>query len=349
MDFSKLEQLLIDLKEPKYRFLQITGDIISGRAQTYEDIFTIPFALREKLDQSLPPISLWQTKVLVSQDKKAYKALLNLADGNFIETVLLNPSPSLWSVCLSCQVGCPMACAFCATGKMGLIRNLTAEEICDQILFWRQYITNSKLKIRISNIVYMGMGEPFLNQKAVFQSLAWLTDPKLYAFGQRHISVSTCGIVPGIEAFARQFPQVNLAISLHAPSDELRERLMPVAKQFSLEQLMTSLVNYLSLTNRQLFFEYVMLSSINDDDQHALALGNLIKKSYQDKLHLIHLNLIPYNLTGDKFTGSDDKKIKRFANILKEFHISSTVRKSLGQEIAGACGQLSSTKIDQSL
>ncbi|MGI5828415.1 MAG: radical SAM protein [Patescibacteria group bacterium] len=181
-----------------------------------------------------------------------------------METVLLNPKPALWSVCISCQVGCGMGCTFCATGKMGFIRNMTAEEICDQILFWRQYIAKKKLPIRVTNIVYMGMGEPFANKEKVFESIRWLTDKNLYGFGQRHLSISTSGIVPGIREFADTFPQLNLAVSLHAPNDALRETLMPVARTYPLSELMKGLDYYVKKTNRQVFIEYILLKNIND-------------------------------------------------------------------------------------
>lgn len=340
MDFTKLQLFLSDKKEPSYRFAQIVGEVASGRAGDYEQIFTIPRQLRQDLNQNIPIISVTCEQVLNSKTKKAHKALLKLTDGNLIETVLLNSAPSLWSVCLSCQVGCAMGCQFCATGSQGLTRNLTAEEITDQILFWRQYIFQNKLKIRISNIVYMGMGEPLLNTDSVFQSLNWLIDPILYGVGQRHISISSCGIIPQIADFAQKFPQINLAISLHAPDDQLRSQLMPVNRQYPLTQLMLVLQNYLKQSNRQLFFEYVMLKDVNDTDDHAIKLGNLLKDYFADMIQLIHVNLIPYNTTNDKFCGSSEIRIKHFERILKQQHIGTTIRKSLGQDIKGACGQL---------
>jgi 23S rRNA (adenine2503-C2)-methyltransferase len=340
MDFNELQHQLQENKEPQYRYTQIASDVVSGRVSSFEDIFTIPTQLRQHLSNKLNLFSANLQSIQASSDKRAYKALLILKDDHLIETVLLNPSPNLWSVCLSCQVGCAMGCAFCATGKQGLTRNLTSEEICDQILFWRQYIAQQNLKIRITNIVYMGMGEPFTNLEAVLESIGWFIDPKLYGFGQRHISVSTCGIPAGIEALARTFPQVNLAVSLHAPSDNLRKELIPVAHQFSLEQLMSSLGTYLTTTNRQIFFEYVMLSGKNDADTYAIELGNLLTSYFPGRLHLVHVNLIPYNVTGNDFFGSTIERMEKFESILNHFHIRSTIRKSLGQDISGACGQL---------
>ncbi len=340
MNFHNLTQVLSKYNEPSYRYTQISSDVVSGRVLSFNDIFTIPISLRTTLSQELLVSSLTSQSLFVSQDRKAYKALLKLQDGQLIETVLLNPAPSLWSVCLSCQVGCPMGCTFCATGKQGFTRNLTSEEICDQILFWRQYVVSQKLKIRISNIVYMGMGEPFANLDPVLESIQWFIDPKLYGFGQRHISVSTCGIPAGIDKLAQVFPQVNLALSLHAPNDDLRKEIMPVARQFSLEEVMNSLKEYVQNTNRQVFIEYVMLAHKNDTDKHALELGNLLTSFFKDKFHLIHVNLIPYNSTGNTFIGSSIERMGKFESILTHFHISTTIRKSLGQDISGACGQL---------
>jgi len=340
MDFNKLKQYLELRKEPTYRFAQIASEVASGRVLEFDEIFTISKELRQDLAKKFKISSVKEVEVQISRGKKAYKALLELVDGKLIETVLLNPSANLWSVCLSSQVGCAMGCAFCATGKQGLKRNLSSEEIADQILFWRQYIQHHSLRHRINNVVYMGMGEPFNNQVNVFESIKWLTDPQLYGLGQRHISVSTCGIVPGIDDFAQKFPQVNLAISLHAASDSLRSKLMPVANMYSLEQLMYALNKYLEITNRQIFFEYILLSGVNDSDGQAIELGNLMKNYFGDKLHLIHINLIPFNFTGGEFSGSTQARMDKFEAILKQFHITSSIRKSLGQDIAGACGQL---------
>ncbi|PIP53427.1 23S rRNA (adenine(2503)-C(2))-methyltransferase RlmN [Candidatus Beckwithbacteria bacterium CG23_combo_of_CG06-09_8_20_14_all_34_8] len=340
MDFNRLKLLLIENGEPQYRFSQIVSEVCSGKIDSFEQLFTIPQILRNKLSSSISLISLTKHTVNISSTKKAYKALLKLKDGNLIETVLLNPTPNLWSVCLSCQAGCAMGCAFCATGQQGLKRNLTSEEICDQILFWKQYINQNKLKIRISNVVYMGMGEPLLNQENVFESIRWLIDENLYVLGQRHISVSTCGIIPGIEAFTKQNWQVNLAISLHASNDKLRTQLMPIAKQYSLSQLLDCIKTYLVKTNRQIFIEYIMLYKVNDMDSCALELGNLCKQNFSNLMHLVHVNLIPYNSTGGEFVSSDAKQMGRFSSILNQFHINSTIRQSLGQDIFGACGQL---------
>lgn len=340
MDFQKLKQFLTERQEPKYRYLQIVSEVVLARALKYEDMFIIPKKLRDELTDNIPIISVKSQNVLESRDKKSYKAILQLSDGNLIETVLISPKPKLWSVCLSCQVGCSMGCKFCATGKLGLTRNLTTEEICDQILFWKQYFTQKKLKIRINNIVYMGMGEPFVNKDNVFASIENFCQADLFGFGHRNLSVSTCGIIPVIKEFADKFPQLNLAISLHAPNQELRQKLMPIAEKYPLRKLIESIKYYLEKTNRQIFFEYILISGENDKDKDALELSQLLLDNFGNQKHLIHVNLINYNDTGDKFSASKDKQAEKFKKILEEAKISVSFRKSLGQEIKGACGQL---------
>jgi 23S rRNA (adenine2503-C2)-methyltransferase len=342
MDFIKLQKYLKNKNEPKYRFGQIASEITMGKINKYEDIFTLPYKLRQDLESDISLISVKEEKTLVARGKKSFKALLRLRDGQFIETVLMSPKPNLWSVCVSCQVGCAMGCKFCATGKMGLKRDLNSEEICDQILFWKLYISKNKLKIRIGNIVYMGMGEPFANKKNVFESMQILTDSQLYNFGQRHISVSTCGIVPVISEFAKKFSQINLAISLHAPNDKLRSQLMPINKVHNLKQLFPALAKYAQKTNRQIFFEYILIKNINDSDKHALQLGQLFEDYFEKNRHLIHVNLIVFNETDNEFVGSTKNRLQKFKDILEEMKISTSIRKSLGQEIKGACGQLKS-------
>ncbi|NMC36180.1 23S rRNA (adenine(2503)-C(2))-methyltransferase RlmN [Candidatus Beckwithbacteria bacterium] len=341
MDFQRLQQFLQDTGQPAYRFSQIVSDLVMNQTQRYDDIFTIPKSLREELVKAVPILSVKPIAVQISKNKDTYKALLELNDGKQIETVLMHPTSELWSVCLSCQVGCAMTCAFCATGKMGLTRNLRAEEICDQVLFWKHYLAQHKLSHRISNLVFMGMGEPFANWENVSASIIWLTDPKLYGFGQRHISVSTSGLVPGIKQFADTFSQVNLAISLHAPNDTLRSQLMPINKRYALAELISAMKYYLAKTNRQIFIEYLLLHEVNDSDKQAVELGNLLTDQFGDSKHLIHVNLIVYNQTDTDFKPATKDQAEHFAAILKEFRISASIRKSLGTDIAGACGQLS--------
>ncbi|MFA5962181.1 MAG: 23S rRNA (adenine(2503)-C(2))-methyltransferase RlmN [Parcubacteria group bacterium] len=382
MQLEKLKKILTDNGELKFRLSQIQKAIYQDGVSDFSEISTISKNLRETLEKEMKILSFEVEKVLVSKDKSSLKALLKLADGNKIESVLLSPMPARnathsvaggekkWSVCISSQVGCPLNCSFCATGKGGLQRNLTAEEITDQVLFWRQYIRkqgtgnseqeknaphpsdsvtwqNQNLLIKergqISNIVYMGMGEPFLNWEEVKKSLRDLVDKNLFAFGSRSISVSTAGIPEGLKNLAEEFPQINLAISLHFATDEKRNRFMPINKKYNLEELKGALKDYFSKTNRQIFFEYVLLSGINDSEEDAYALSTYLKSIGHRQL--LHVNLIAYNETGEEFKASSGNKTHLFKDFLEKGGMSVTIRKSLGQEVAGACGQLAGNKL----
>jgi 23S rRNA (adenine(2503)-C(2))-methyltransferase len=358
MNLEKLEKFLKENNQPKFRLEQIKKAIYQDGAYSFLEITTISKDLRELLNKEIKILSFEVEKVLISTDKRSMKALLKLSDGNCIETVLLSPRPNIWTACVSSQAGCPLNCAFCATGKGGFKRNLTAEEITDQILFWRQFLKNSKLfgncklpppwrgpasagKIEnstISNIVFMGMGEPFLNWEAVKKSLEDLTNPKLFGFGSRSISVSTVGVKNGIGKFLDEFPQVNLAISLHFADDVQRSQYMPENKIYNLENIKNDLQKYFKKSKRKIFMEYIMFEGLNDSPKDAEKLVeylNSIGNSY-----LLHVNLISYNQTSGDFKSSPKDKILKFRNYLLKNKINATIRKSLGTEIAGACGQL---------
>lgn len=335
MDIKKLEDKLKELGQPKFRLEQIKKAVFQDGVASFGEITTLSKDLREKM-KDLRILSFEVEKVLEAKDKQSIKALLKLNDGKLIETVLISPKPGDWSACISCQVGCPMNCRFCATGKLGLQRNLTAEEISDQVLFWKQYLRTTNQKLQ--TIVYMGMGEPFANWENVKESLRNLIDPELFCFGSRSISVSTSGLPEGIEKLAEEFPQVNLAISLHFASDQKRNEYMPVNKMANLEVLRNSLRNYLRGTNRKVFIEYILLENINDGKEDARKLASYLKSI--GKLQLLHVNLIRYNTTGAEFQPSSRGRAQDFKNFLLQNHIQVTIRKSLGEEIQGACGQL---------
>jgi len=336
MDIEKLEKIIADNNQPRFRLEQIKKAIYQDGVYSFLDISNLPKDLREILNKEIKILPFDIEKILEGEDKKSSKALLSLADGNLMESVLISPKPGMWSVCVSTQVGCPLGCKFCATGKGGFKRNLTAEEIVGQILFWNQEL--KKKNERVSNVVYMGMGEPFLNWEETKKSLEILNDPKMFNIGSRNISVSTSGIPEGMLNLASAFPQVNLALSLHFTDDEKRSQYMPINKKHNLENLKGALKKYFINSNRKVFLEYIMLSSINDSLEDAKKLADYIKSI--GKLQLLHVNLIRYNATDNNLQSSSGNKTQIFKNFLEKNRIQVTIRKSLGEEIQGACGQL---------
>ncbi|EKE18444.1 MAG: hypothetical protein ACD_9C00335G0003 [uncultured bacterium] len=342
MNIEKIEQFLLENNLPKFRLEQIKKAIFADGVSSFSEITTLSKDLREKMDSELKILSFDVEKILIADDGQSIKALLKTCTGDLIETVLISPKPGVWSACISCQVGCAMGCRFCATGKMGFKRDLTAEEVTDQILFWKQYLNNN-LKFKISNykftnVVYMGMGEPFLNWENVSESIKILIDEKLFGFGSRSISVSTSGIVQGIEKMSKEFPQINLAISLHFANDQKRDRFMPVNKKDNLDSLREALKKYFQITKRKVFLEYIMLDGINDTALDAKMLADFIY-SIGNK-QLLHVNLIRYNMTSEELKPSSKTRTQLFKQELEKHQINATIRKSLGEEIKAACGQL---------
>lgn len=338
MDAAKAQAALKDLGQPAYRWDQARKAVFDQAVSSYDMVAVLPAEVRKALGEKAPILSLTERRVDASPDGRAYKALLDLSGGGKVETVLLRPSPARWTACISSQAGCAVGCAFCATGLMGLTRSLTPEEISDQVLFWRQYMKRMGLDGRLDNVVYMGMGEPFACYEQVAASLKTLIDQKLFGIGARHISVSTSGVVPRIEDFGRDFPQVNLAVSLHAATDELRSRLVPMNQAYPLAKLGEALKKYLALTNRKLFFEYVLLKGENDRPQDAQALIAWLKGL--GPLSLLHVNLIVFNQTDTPHRPTDESDVRRFQERVMGAGFKATVRQNLGRDIGGACGQL---------
>lgn len=299
-----------------------------------DDVSTLPKELRVELSaRELTFSSVEPIVVQRSGDGQTTKGLFKLHDGNEVEAVLMEHFGERTTVCISSQAGCAFACAFCSTGQAGFTRNLTSREIFDQARFFaRELASRNK---RITNIVFMGMGEPFHNYDAVMGAVALLHDPHGLGIGHRHITISTVGLVDKIDRFADERLQVNLAISLHAPSDRVRDAFMPVNKKFDVAELMAACERYVAKTNRKVFFEYVMLEGVNDTEECAKDLAALMRG------HLYHVNLIPYNSTPDgPFTGSDDARIWAFAAVLEKANVPTTVRHNMGRDISAACGQL---------
>ena len=262
-----------------------------------------------------------------SSDTKKY--LLRLEDGNKIECVLMYHDYGK-SLCVSTEVGCNMNCAFCESGRLKKVRNLTTSEMILELL-----TIEGDIKERIDNVVIMGIGEPFDNYENFEKFISILTNPKMIELGSRKITVSTCGLVPKIYEFADLKTQVNLAISLHAPNDELRSKLMPINRRYKINELMEAIKYYLNKTNRRVTIEYIMLKNVNDSVKDAQELAKLLKGI------LVYVNIIPYNETeNNEFKRSDNVQIKKFYDILINNGINATIRREFGSTVSAACGQL---------
>lgn len=268
------------------------------------------------------------------EDNLTKKYLFELEDNNHVEAVLMEHDYGL-SVCVSSQVGCNMGCSFCESGRLKKVRNLNTYEMVEQILLIEKDINK-----RISSVVIMGIGEPFDNYDNVIEFMKIINDDKGLAIGARHITVSTCGIIPKIKEFMNLPLQINLAISLHASNDELRSKIMPINKVYSLSQLLSTIDEYIAHTNRRVTIEYVMLNNVNDNENNAEELINLFKGKN------VYINLIPYNETSHIiYKKSPKDKIMKFYDILKKGGINVTIRKEFGSKISAACGQLRSKEV----
>jgi 23S rRNA (adenine2503-C2)-methyltransferase len=336
MDLAKVSEFLVQNNQPSFRFKQIQKNYFSGRYASFDDMTDLSKDLRAKLSRDFSLYSVKLDKLL--KDDFTQKARLTLEDGQKIETVLMNYDDWL-TVCVSSQVGCPLGCKFCATGQMGLIRNLTAEEIIDQILFWKNINVGASLaearKKKGFRIVFMGMGEPFLNWKNLLSSLKTINSPDGLGIGARKISISTAGIIPKIREFADLNTEINLAVSLHSADQQSRESLMPIAKTYPLSDLQKVLVYYVSKTHRQVFFEYILIKDTNDTPRHLKLLIDFIKSN-----NLYYLNLIPLNPIKGGLVPSPQTAFNNFVAGLKKTRVNFSVRHSQGSSINSACGQL---------
>ena len=332
--FSGSESFAREFGLKPYRLRQLYRAACKELIETVDGVTTLPKELRAKLaEHGVTFSSIEPSVVQRSRDGQTTKGLFRLTDGKEVEAVLMEHTGDRTTVCISSQAGCAFACAFCSTGQAGFSRNLTAVEIFDQARYFaRDLAARGK---RITNVVFMGMGEPFHNYDAVMEAVALLNDPSGFGLGHRHITISTVGLVDKIDRFAEERLQVNLAISLHAPSDAVRSSIMPVNRKFALGELMDACERYVQKTKRKVFFEYVMLAGVNDSPDAARELATSMRG------HLYHVNLIPYNTTPDApFAGTSDTKIWEFAGILNEAGVPVTVRRNMGRDIAAACGQL---------
>jgi 23S rRNA (adenine2503-C2)-methyltransferase len=333
LDIAGAEELMIRLGEPRYRAGQLLGWVYKRGAASFEAMTDFPKVLREKLAGELALTSVVEATRQEARDGTV-KALLQLYDGKTIETVLMPSSKEDgFTVCVSSQVGCPVGCPFCATGQQGFERNLSASEIVDQVLYFARYLGE---RGHITNVVFMGMGEPLANYGNLMEAVEYLNAPWGLGLGARSMTVSTAGIVPGIEKLAREEKQVGLALSLHAANDELRRKLVPFNRKYPLSQLMTAVRKYVQLSGRRVSFEYCLFENVNDSLMQARELAHLIKGLNA------HVNLIAANEVCAGYKAPGRAAVLAFEDELKRLGINATLRRSYGREIKGACGQLKS-------
>lgn len=329
LSLEEMEGLLISLDEQKFRAKQIYSWINKNFITDIDEMTNVSKSLREKLKELTYLTSCKIVDKLESRIDDTVKYLFMLDDDVIIESVFMKYKHGN-TVCISSQAGCKMGCTFCASTENGLKRSLTAGEMANQIMTIQKDIGE-----RISNVVVMGVGEPFDNYNNLIKFLQIINDKNGLEIGMRHITVSTCGLVEKIEEFTKLNSQVNLAISLHAPNDIIRKELMPVAKRYSMEQLMTATKKYADTTKRRVTYEYALIKDINDSNKCANELGKLLRHT------LCHVNLIPINqVDKNDFKKSSKDTVLEFQQILQSMGIEATIRKEMGADINAACGQL---------
>lgn len=343
MDLSMLRAWAAARGLPKFRAAQLYRALYKRLAAGPLELTDLPLSLREELAGEISFSDLKVVNEVRDPHSRTTKTLFALRDGALVESVLMSYGGGAavrrrHTVCLSSQVGCALGCTFCATGLQGWARDLSAGEMVEQILYFARLLRAQDEQV--TNIVYMGMGEPFLNYDAVLHSLRLLTDPEGFGLGARHLTVSTSGVVPAIRRFARENLQVGLAVSLHAPDDALRSTLVPLNRRYPLAELIDACQEYTERTHRRISFEYTMLAGVNDGPEQADGLAVLLRGM------LCHLNLIPWNrVEGMPFQPSSTEAIEAFRERLEAHHLAVTVRDTRGSGISAACGQLRTATI----
>jgi len=353
MSFAELTALVVDWGQPAFRAKQLTGWIYESLVGDFAQMRTLPAPLRERLAAQASIAGPRVQTELIAKDTRTRKLLLELSDGRLIETVLMlypatSESRTRATVCVSTQAGCAFGCTFCATGQMGFDRHLTTGEIVAQVLHFARELRarpwtapDGQVVDRVTNLVFMGMGEPLHNYDNTLKAVRILNMPEGLHIGARHMTISTVGIVPGILRLAEEPLQVNLAISLHAPNDAMRLETMPVTRKYPIESVMEAVRRYIARTNRQVTFEYVLLAGVNDQPEHARALAALLAPLRQ----LCHVNLIPVNKTAAAYAVPSGEAIRDFRELLRAGGVSNSVRAERGDDIAAACGQLSTREM----
>lgn len=331
LTFKQMQEMLEAHGQKAYRAKQIFSWLYRKRVSSFDEMSDLPKSFIEQLKQEYSIEPLKEIQRQVSHDG-TIKFLAELQDGSSVELVLMHFQYGD-SLCVTSQVGCNMGCSFCASGLLKKQRDLTAGEIVGEVMFVQKQL--DKEGRRVDNIVVMGTGEPFDNYTNVMNFCSIVNSDLGLAIGSRHITISTCGIVPKIREFAQGHYQYNLAISLHAPTNELRRKLMPIAKAYPLDELMQALREYSEDNHRRLTFEYILLHGVNDSDEMAITLANLVRGMNA------YINLIPYNQVDENgYIGVDDKKALHFYDILMKHGVKSTLRQKHGDDIDAACGQL---------
>ena len=329
---QEVKNIIADLKQPAYRAKQILDWVFKKGVLSWSEMKNLSVELRSSLLELLEAVSLKQAEKLVSSADKTAKYIFLTVDGHAVETVFI-PTAKRATVCISTQVGCAFGCTFCASGMGGLVRDLSSDEIVSQVLL----VKRDNKDRQITNIVFMGMGEPFANYENTLKAVRILNDPDCLGLAARKITISTCGLPEKIMRFSKEKLQVELSVSLHAADNDLRDKIMPINKKYPIEVLMKTAAEYTQITNRVITFEYVIIADLNDSTQDAEHLADLL---YRLKAKL---NLIPYNPVHDldaKYAGVNRPQFEVFKETLVNRKINFTVRRSRGSDVNGACGQL---------
>ena len=332
-ELEKLQELMLEYGQKPFRAKQLFSWIYKKEVTNFDEMSDISLSFRETLKKDF---EIKKPKIHTKQVSKdnTIKLLIELEDGNLVETVLIR---YLYGnvACVSSEVGCDMKCAFCASGLFKKRRELKTSEILGQVLLLNDILKEEGKNEKITHIVVMGTGEPFLNYDNLMSFIRICNSPFALEIGARHITVSTCGIVPRIYDYAKEGLQINLAISLHAPNDEIRHKIMPISRDYPLDELMKAVKYYEKTAGRRVTFEYILLKGLNDSKENAIELAKLIKGT------LAYVNLIPYNEVNEmKYRRSDEKTVHDFLDTLMKNGVTATIRKEFGSDIDAACGQL---------
>jgi 23S rRNA (adenine2503-C2)-methyltransferase len=342
VDPAQLSAWFADHEQPGYRARQLDDHLWSSAAQSPAELHTLPQSLRNELASDFRVSTLTDTEIRPADNGLTQKALHRLDDGRLVESVLMRYPARGWrraraTVCISSQAGCAVGCPFCATGEMGFERDLATAEIVDQARFWRHWLAG--VGQRLTNVVFMGMGEPLLNTDRVLEAAAALTDSSRFGLGARHVTISTSGVLPGMERLIADKPQYTLAVSLHAARNELRDVLVPLNRRYPVDEVVDAAFRYAATTGRRVTYEYVMIDGINDTHDDAVALARLLRGQHA------HVNLIPMNpVAHTPWKGSTAERTEAFALQLRTAEIGATVRRNRGVEIGAACGQLAADR-----